>query len=319
MAPAALVRRVVPTRGRRALVSSWNCWMTFVALTIAGSDPSGGAGMQADLKTFHQHGVYGMGVIALLTVQNTRSVEAVRQVDPEFVIAQLDAVVGDIPPQAAKTGALGSAAVIEALAERAARFSFPLVVDPVMISKHGAALLDGDAVEVLMRKLLPHAFCVTPNIPEAAALADMQVVDRPSMERAACAIAALGPKHVLIKGGHLQETAGPASTQGAAGFSPRDSAHGEVAADDEHGATSLIDLLWSDGQIHEFPAERIDTKSTHGTGCVLSAAITARLARGESLIDAVRKAKLFITEAIRTGPGLGSGIGPTNMHCPTQP
>lgn len=276
--------------------------MTLVALTIAGSDPSGGAGIQADLKTFHQHGLYGMGVITLLTVQNTRSVEAVRYVDPEFVIAQLDAVVGDIPPQAVKTGALGSAATIEALADRAARFSFPLVVDPVMISKHGAALLDGDAVEILKRKLLPHAFCVTPNIPEAAALADMEVLDRPSMERAARAIAALGPKHVLIKGGHLHEAA-----------------TSERAADDEYGATSLIDLLWSDGQIHEFTVERIDTSNTHGTGCVLSAAITARLARGEPLIEAVRKAKSFITEAIRTAPGLGGGVGPTNMHCSQQP
>ena len=288
--------------------------MTFVALTIAGSDPSGGAGIQADLKTFHQHGVYGMGVIALLTVQNTQSVDAVRHVDPEFVIAQLDAAVSDIPPQAVKTGALGSAATIAALADRAARFSFPLVVDPVMISKHGAALLDGDAVEILKRKLLPHAFCVTPNIPEAAALADMEVMDRPSMERAARAIAALGPKHVLIKGGHLPESA----TQGAAGFSLRDSASSKVA-DHKQGEASVVDLLWSEGQVHEFPTERIDTSSTHGTGCVFSAAITARLARGEPLIDAVRKAKRFITEAIRTAPGLGGGIGPTNMHCSTQP
>ncbi|MCH8912954.1 MAG: bifunctional hydroxymethylpyrimidine kinase/phosphomethylpyrimidine kinase, partial [Planctomycetes bacterium] len=199
--------------------------MTPVALTIAGSDPSGGAGMQADLKTFHQHGVYGMSVVTLLTVQNTRSVSAVRHIDPEFIVAQLDAVLSDIPPQAAKTGALGSAAIINALAERAAEFEFPLVVDPVMISKHGAALLDEDAVESLKSRLLPHAFCVTPNLPEAAALTGIDVTDRAAMEQAARAIAELGPKHVLIKGGHA---AGPA-----------------------------LDLLWSAGQFHEFAAHSI--------------------------------------------------------------
>ncbi len=255
--------------------------MTPTALTIAGSDPSGGAGIQADLKTFHQHGVYGMSVITLLTVQNTRSLEAVRHLDPAFVIAQLDAVLCDIPPHAAKTGALGSAAIIQALAERAAEFEFPLVVDPVMISKHGAALLDEDAVESLKRKLLPHAFCVTPNLPEAAALTGIEVTDRATMEQAARAMAELGSKHVLIKGGHAT---GPA-----------------------------LDFLWSDGELHEFPAERIDSTNTHGTGCVLSAAITAHLASGDSLIYAVRRAKQFVTSAIRTAPGLGSGVGPTNM------
>ncbi len=237
--------------------------------------------MQADLKTFHQHGVYGMSVVTLLTVQNTQLVSAVRPVDPEFIVAQLDAVLSDIPPQAAKTGALGSAAIINALAERAAEFDFPLVVDPVMISKHGAALLDDDAVDSLKRRLLPHAFCVTPNLPEAAALTGTEVTDRATMEQAARAIAELGPKHVLIKGGHAT---GPA-----------------------------LDLLWSAGQTHEFAAERIISTNTHGTGCVLSAAITARLARGDSLIDAVRRAKHFVTAAIRTAPSLGGGVGPTNM------
>ena len=256
--------------------------MTPVALTIAGSDPSGGAGMQADLKTFHQHGVYGMSVVTLLTVQNTQSVSAVRHIDPEFIIAQLNAVLSDIPPQAAKTGALGSAAIITALAERAAEFDFPLVVDPVMISKHGATLLDEDAVESLKSKLLPHAFCITPNLSEAAALTGIEVTDRATMEQAARAIADLGPNHVLIKGGHAT---GPA-----------------------------LDLLWSAGQFHEFTAERIDSTNTHGTGCVLSAAITARLARGESLVAAVQSAKQFVTAAIRTAPGLGGGVGPTDMH-----
>ncbi len=287
--------------------------MTPVALTIAGSDPSGGAGMQADLKTFHQHGVYGMSVVTLLTVQNTRSVSAVRHIDPEFIVAQLDAVLSDIPPRAAKTGALGSAAIINALAERAAELEFPLVVDPVMISKHGAALLDEDAVDSLKRRLLPHAFCVTPNLPEAAALTGIEVTDRVTMEQAARAIAELGPKHVLLKGGHLDETATPTSAQGAAGFSLRDSAHTSNLSGKREQTASVVDVLWSGGQVHEFAAERIDSTNTHGTGCVLSAAITARLARGEPIIDAIRGAKRFVTAAIRTAPGLGGGVGPTNM------
>lgn len=253
-----------------------------VALTIAGSDPSGGAGIQADLKTFHQHGLYGTSVLTLLTVQNTQTVDAVQVLDAGFVVAQLDAVLADIPPQAAKTGALGSVAVIEALADRAADFSFPLVVDPVMISKHGAALLDADACETLKKKLLPHAFLVTPNLPEAAALARMEVVDPASMEKAAAAIARLGPKHVLVKGGHLENQA--------------------------------VDILFSDGQTVRFPSDRIDSKNTHGTGCVFSAAITAGLAKGRPLVDAIECAKAFITQAIRTSPGLGHGFGPVNLH-----
>ncbi len=265
--------------------------MTPVALTIAGSDPSGGAGIQADLKTFCRHDVYGMSVITLLTVQNTQSVAAVQQLDPAFVAAQLDAVLSDIPPHAAKTGALGSAAIIETVAQRAAEFSFPLVVDPVMVSKHGAALLDHDAVESFRSKLLPHAFLATPNIPEAAALAEMDVTDRPAMEEAARRIVRLGPQHVLITGGHLQEVVRDPSARGAA-----------------------LDLLWSDGRFFEFADERLDSKNTHGTGCVFSAAITAWLARGADLQAAVRKAKQFITQAIRTSPQLGTRFGPVNIH-----
>ena len=166
-------------------------------MTIAGSDPSGGAGIQADLKTFHQHGVYGTSVITLLTVQNTQMVDAVKMLEPDFIVAQLDAVLDDIPPGAAKTGALGNAAVIEAIAERASGFAFPLVVAPVMISKHGIPLLEADASELLRRKLLPSAFLVTPNQPEAAALAGFQVDDLASMEKAAAVIGAFGPKNVL--------------------------------------------------------------------------------------------------------------------------
>ncbi len=190
--------------------------------------------------------------------------------------------MADIPPAAAKTGALGNAAVIEAVAKCAADFSFPLVVDPVMISKHGAVLLDEGAIEVMKHKLLPHSFLVTPNLPEAAKLAEMEVTEETSMETAAAAISRLGPKHVLIKGGHLQ---GPA-----------------------------LDLLWSAGRVCRFRFQRTDTKDTHGTGCVLSAAITARLAKGDPLESAVAGAKQFVTQAIRSGSGLGSGYGPTNMH-----
>ena len=257
-----------------------------VAMTIAGSDPSGGAGLQADLKTFHQHGVYGTSVVTLLTVQNTQKVESVEVLRPEFVVLQLDAVLDDIPPTAAKTGALGNAAVIEAIAERAERFSFPLVIDPVMASKHGAPLIDDEAVQVLRRKLLPHAFLITPNVPEAARLAEMEVTDLPAMEKAAAVISRLGAKNVLVKGGHLQG--------------------------------DPLDVLWTAGENHSLPAERVDTTHTHGTGCVFSAAITARLAKGEDLVTAVKAAKQFITAAIQNSTGLGHGYGPINMHTRTD-
>ena len=256
--------------------------MTPIALTIAGSDPSGGAGIQADLKTFHQRGVYGMSVITLLTVQNTLGVAAVEPMAPSLILAQLDSVLEDLPPQAAKTGALGTAEIIEALAERAAHFSFPLVVDPVMISKHGAPLLAEAARETLIRKLLPQATLVTPNMHEAGALAGRPVTDAASMTEAAKAIAQLGPKAVLVKGGHLSGEAN--------------------------------DLLYAEGQFHWFQARRINTQHTHGTGCTYSAAITAELAKGADLRAAIETAKRYITLAIETNPGLGHGTGPVNHH-----
>ena len=256
--------------------------MTVVAMTIAGSDPSGGAGLQADLKTFHQHGLYGTSIVTLLTVQNTQSVEAVHLLEPAFVAQQLDAVLADIPPRAAKTGALGDSEQIEVVAQRIADCSFPLVVDPVMISKHGAPLLSQRASDCLKTTLLPHAFLLTPNLPEASALSGMTVSTVDSMIEAAKVIADLGPRHVLVKGGHLD---------------------GDALA-----------VLYSEGVVHRFPAPRIDTTHTHGTGCVLSAAITARLARGETVLTAVEGAKQFVTDAIRTNPGLGFGLGPVNLH-----
>lgn len=254
-----------------------------VAMTIAGSDPSGGAGLQADLKSFHQHGVYGTSIVTLLTVQNTMGVDAVECLLPEFVLSQLNSVLADIPPNAAKTGALGNAVIIQAIAERTRQFTFPLVVDPVMISKHGASLIDDEAVKVLREKLIPQAFLVTPNRLEASRLAQMNVTDLASMEQAASRITAMGARNVLVKGG----------SEGV----------------------DAVDILWTEGRSYQLRAPRIDTQHTHGTGCVLSAAITARLARGEVLLQAVQAAKQFITAAILTNPGLGKGFGPINLHC----
>ncbi len=253
-----------------------------IALTIAGSDPSGGAGIQADLKTFHQWQVYGMAAITLLTVQNTCRVSAVEPVSPEFIREQLRAVLEDIPPDAAKTGALGTAPIIRTVAAVLRDAPFPLVVDPVMVSKHGAPLIAEDARASLIHDLLPHVTLVTPNLHEAEALAGFPVTDAESMERAASRIATFGPRAVLVKGGHLDGDA--------------------------------LDLLWDAGRISTFCAPRIETTSTHGTGCTYSAAITAGLAHGNALPEAVRRAKAFVTEAIATAPGYGAGHGPLNHH-----
>jgi hydroxymethylpyrimidine/phosphomethylpyrimidine kinase len=253
-----------------------------VALTIAGSDPSGGAGIQADLKTFHQFGVYGEAALTLITVQNSMGVERVELLAADLVSDQIRAVISDIPPAAAKTGALGNRAIIEAVAALAAGFSFPLVVDPVMISKHGARLLQDDAIEILKTNLLPHAFLLTPNLEEAALLTGAEVSDIDGMHRAAEQLAAMGPRAVLVKGGHLAGVA--------------------------------TDILYFEGEFHEFTSPRFETGHTHGTGCTFSAAITAALAAGGDLRGAIAKAKRYITQAIRTNPGLGSGQGPVNHH-----
>lgn len=252
-----------------------------VALTIAGSDPSGGAGLQADLKTFQRHGVYGTSVVTLLTVQNTQGVEDVRVLDSEFVLAQLEAVLGDVPPAAAKTGALGGRELIQSVAKRAAEFEFPLVVDPVMISKHGHRLIDQDAEAALREELLPQAHLVTPNLHEASVLAGMEVGDGSSVEKAAERIGRWGCRNVLIKAGHLKP-------QG-------------------------LDLLWMDGIAIRLVNEPIECRHTHGSGCAFSAAVTANLALGCDLVEAVRSAKKFIAEAIRTAGGIGSGVGPINL------
>ncbi len=251
-----------------------------VALTIAGSDPSGGAGIQADLKTFHQLGVYGEAVITLITVQNTCGVSRVECLDPELVRAQIQAVLEDIPPAAAKTGALGNEAIVSAVARAAASFSFRLVVDPVMISKHGAPLMSEDARATLARELVPRAFLLTPNLHEAAALTDFAIGTVEEMRRAAVRLHEMGATAVLVKGGHLEGDA--------------------------------VDVLLANGEWSEFPAPRFQTRHTHGTGCTYSAAITAHLAMGRDVKEAVSLAKRFITEAIRTNPGLGLWSGPVN-------
>jgi hydroxymethylpyrimidine/phosphomethylpyrimidine kinase len=253
-----------------------------VALTIAGSDPSGGAGIQADLKTFHQFGVYGEAVITLLTVQNTQTVAHVECLDADLVVQQTRAVISDIPPQAAKLGALGNRGVVEAVASMAREFRFPLVVDPVMISKHGALLMADDARQALLLHMLPVTYLLMPNLHEAAALTHRNVETLDDMKRAAGILHEAGARHVLVKGGHL-------------GYA----AH---------------DVLLADGEFYEFLSEHVDTPHTHGTGCTYSAAITAGLAKGDSLLEAVRKGKDYITRAIRTNPGLGHGAGPVNHH-----
>jgi hydroxymethylpyrimidine/phosphomethylpyrimidine kinase len=253
-----------------------------VALTIAGSDPSGGAGIQADIKTFHQLGVYAMSVLTLVTVQNTQNVKAVELLSAELVGAQLDAVLEDIAPHAAKTGALGDENIITAVARRAAGFTFPLVVDPVMISKHGLPLITERARATLADQLIPHAALVTPNLHEAGVLAGMPVRDLGDMEEAARRIAALGAAAVLIKGGHL--------------------------------AGEAVDVLYWQNGIRHFSCPRVETRHTHGTGCTYSAAITAGLARGLALPQAIENAKKFITLAIQSNPGLGKGCGPVNHH-----
>jgi hydroxymethylpyrimidine/phosphomethylpyrimidine kinase len=253
-----------------------------VALTIAGSDPSGGAGIQADLKTFHQFGAYGEAVITLVTVQNTMRVSRVEVMPASLVAEQIAAVLEDIPPAAAKTGALGSREILEAVARAAADFAFPLVVDPVMASTHGRELLAQSAVSAIRELLLPHAALVMPNVPEAETLSGIAIRSVDDARQAAYVIGSLGARAVLIKGGHL--------------------------------ASENTDLFFDGAQYREFAAPRIATRHTHGTGCTYSAAIVAGLAAGYDLGEAVARAKRFIHQAICSNPGLGHGRGPVNHH-----
>jgi hydroxymethylpyrimidine kinase/phosphomethylpyrimidine kinase len=252
------------------------------AITIAGSDSGGGAGIQADLKTFAVLGVWGTSAITSITVQNTRGVARVADVAPDVVADQIRAVVTDIGVDAGKTGMLSSAPIVRAVAGAIAELGVPnLVVDPVFVSKHGHPLLRPDAVESLRRQIVPLATLVTPNLPEAEGLSGMPVSSRDDMTKAGRAILELGARAVLVKGGHL----------------PGDRA----------------DDLFLDQEREEWlEAERIDTPDTHGTGCVLSSAVAAHLARGEELLDAVRLAKAFLTESILHAVRIGGGIGPVS-------
>ena len=253
-----------------------------VALSIAGSDSGAGAGIQADLKTFAALGVYGVTVITAITAQNTLGVRAVQEVNAEVIRAQLDAVADDFTIAALKTGMLSSAAIIETVVAGIQRHTLrPLVVDPVMIAKSGDRLLAEDAVDALRRRLLPLAAVVTPNIPEAEVLAGRSIRTRDDRLAAARAIMGLGAHAVVIKGGHSEDD-------------------------------PIVDLLVDSQGVHEYRAARIVTTSTHGTGCTLSAAITAQLAKADSLHAAVRRSIQYVHNAIASAPGLGSGHGPLN-------
>lgn len=252
-------------------------------LSIAGSDAGGGAGIQADLKTFTALGAYGMTAITAVTVQNTQGVSGVQAIDPAVVAAQITAVASDIGVDAAKTGMLANEAIVHAVADAIREAGIDtLVVDPVAVSKHGHLLLEPAGVNALRSALLPLALLVTPNLPEAQALTGLEVRTRDDMRRAGEAIREVGARAVLVKGGHLE------------------------------GGTAADLLIDADGE-EWLEAERIDTPHTHGTGCTLSAAIAAHLAMGEDLRRSVRAGKAFVTGAIAHALALGRGIGPVDQ------
>lgn len=256
-------------------------------LIVAGSDSGGGAGIQADIKTVTALGGFAMTAVTALTAQNTEGVHGVIGIDPSFIAQQMDVVLDDIGADAVKTGMLHNSAVIRTvagmLADRAA--DTPLVLDPVMFAKGGYALLEPDAMDALKGDLLPRAAVVTPNIPEAEAIADITIRTVSDMEIAAARIAEMGPAAVLVKGGHLE-------------------------------GSRLTDLLRCDGVVETFTDDRIETRHTHGTGCTLASAIAAGLAQGLALTDAVVRARAYVREAIRMAPGFGRGHGPLNHGHP---
>jgi hydroxymethylpyrimidine/phosphomethylpyrimidine kinase len=262
---------------------------TPIAVTIAGSDSSGGAGIQADLKTFGALGVYGASVITALTAQNTQGVTAIHDVPVDFIAAQIDAVFSDLAVNSIKIGMLSQVAAIEVVAEGLARHNAQnIVLDPVMVATSGDRLLAQDAVAALCRDLIPRALIVTPNLHEAAALTDASLArNEQEMEVQARQILSLGPRYVLIKGGHGANV-------------------GERA--------ESVDLLIGQGEVVRLVARRIDTLNTHGTGCTLSSAIAAGLAKGLDLITAAHEAKTYVTEAIKAADKLtvGHGHGPLN-------
>jgi hydroxymethylpyrimidine/phosphomethylpyrimidine kinase len=254
-----------------------------IALTIAGSDSGGGAGIQADLKTFQRFDVFGTSAVTAITAQNTRGVRRWEGVSPELVRAQIDAVAEDLPPSAFKSGMLGSAEVASAVAAAIRDHSFRnYVLDPVLVATSGDVLFESDAIDVIRRELLPLASLVTPNLHEAAILVGEKLEDEDAIGRAAeILVNDMGAHAALIKGGDLDS------------------------------GDRVVDILY-DGDVRAFRGKRLETTNTHGTGCTLSAAITAQLAKGESLHAAVRRSIDYVHNAIVTAPGLGSGHGPLN-------
>ncbi len=252
------------------------------ALTIAGSDSGAGAGIQADLKTFGAHGVYGTCAITAVTAQNTLGVTTFEALSADLVTAQIEAVVSDIGVYAAKTGMLANAAIVEAVAAAVEELEIPLlVVDPVMVAKSGDRLLDEDALGAMKAELLERSFVVMPNIPEAEILAGITIKTGDDLRESARRIVALGARAVVIKGGHL----------------PTD---------------DIVDVLYDGHVFTEFRSERVPGRSTHGTGCTFSAAVTAHLAAGRSLLEAIPLAQRYVAGAIRHAPALGRGHGPMN-------
>jgi hydroxymethylpyrimidine/phosphomethylpyrimidine kinase len=262
-----------------------------IALTIAGSDSGGGAGIQADLKTFHQFGVFGTTVITAVTAQNTLRVIDWQPLPAALVARQIDALASDLPPYAVKTGMLGSAEIVAAVADGIARYSLPnYVLDPVMVATSGDRLLDRNAETLIMKRLVPLATLVTPNLDEAKILVEAEVRTPDDMESAGRTLVTRGARAALMKGGHLT-------------------------------GDQIVDVLVHDGTARRFTHRRIDTTSTHGTGCTLSAGIAAGLALGRPLERAVEDALDFVHRAIAAAPGLGNeaGHGPLNHFVPAPP
>lgn len=260
-----------------------------IACTIAGSDSGGGAGVQADLKTFHQFGVFGTSVICAVTAQNTTGVRAWQALPAALVAQQIDALAQDLPPLAVKSGMLGSGEIVEAVSAGLARHRLPnYVLDPVMVATSGDRLLPREAEVLIARRLVPLATLVTPNLEEAGVLVGAEVRTPDQMERAARALLQLGARAALVKGGHL--------------------------AGDE-----VVDVLVSGADARRFARPRLETTSTHGTGCTLSAAVTAGLAQGRPLERAVNDALDFVQRAMAAAPGLGHGHGPLNHFVPGPP
>ena len=252
-------------------------------LTIAGSDSGGGAGIQADLKTYTALGVFGMSAITSLTAQNTTGVYGIFNVDPEFVAKQIDVIFEDFNIDVVKTGMLSNSEIIKAVVKSLKKWKIEMiVVDPVMRAKGGDPLLLPDATETLISEFLPMAYVVTPNVPEAEVLSGMKIKTNEDMLEAAKKIRALGPKYVLMKGGHLEE--------------------------DEFA----IDYLYTGEDFFEFKSERFHTKNTHGTGCTYASAIAAYLAKWNDIVDAVKLAKVFVTGGVKYGLEHGKGHGPVN-------